>query len=247
MSNLPVRSDISTLADRANTEHAAAIASAQDALRHAIEAGKALSEAKAAIGHGAFGDWLAEHFGASARTARQYMHLAEHAALLPKDQNGSALPISIRQAAKMLADEREPCKVEGDLLSEASAFAARFDAELPIYRKQLELIGQSLNKDNTIQELAFLIRECTRIQTAVAELRLRSERGLGRCLIELHALMPGVSDRELLDMLNSGAFVRACDARIAELEAAVGNGSTLSILTKLTRLDRPCESFGVTA
>ena len=63
------------LARLANAEHSAASDHARSALTHAVEAGRLLADAKAALSHGDFGPWLAENITFSDRTARGYMRL----------------------------------------------------------------------------------------------------------------------------------------------------------------------------
>jgi hypothetical protein len=41
-----------------------------------VQAGRELQSVKDALGHGTFGKWLADEFGATARTAQKYMRLA---------------------------------------------------------------------------------------------------------------------------------------------------------------------------
>jgi hypothetical protein len=72
-----------------NAEHQAACRAADDALQHAMRAG----DAKAAVPHGHWQGWLAEHFS-SARTARAYMRLSsQREAIEAKRQRSAILPI----------------------------------------------------------------------------------------------------------------------------------------------------------
>jgi hypothetical protein len=64
-------------------------------------AGERLLEAKALLPHGQWLPWLQEHCGASERTARDYMRLAEH-----KGEIGSAADLSIRAALAAIAPPR---------------------------------------------------------------------------------------------------------------------------------------------
>ena len=57
---------------------------AGQAIERAIECGRLLTEAKAALPHGEFGTWLADNCGFSDRTARRYMTLHTNRASLPK-------------------------------------------------------------------------------------------------------------------------------------------------------------------
>ena len=57
------------------TEHAACLRHAEKAAGHALEAGRLLCEAKAAIGHGNWADWLRDYAKLGERTAQRYMRL----------------------------------------------------------------------------------------------------------------------------------------------------------------------------
>ncbi len=57
---------------------------AAQAIDHALECGRLLTEVKAALPHGRFTAWVAEQCGFSDRTARRYMKLHAHRDTLPK-------------------------------------------------------------------------------------------------------------------------------------------------------------------
>jgi hypothetical protein len=60
--------------------HRCAGAATREAIRHAIEAGRRLAEAKKLVGHGGWLAWLKENVpGISARTAQRYLAAAERA------------------------------------------------------------------------------------------------------------------------------------------------------------------------
>ena len=70
-----------TMIDRAtidliNEEHELCERASQDALGHAIEAGKLLTEVKAQLNHGEWLPWIDENFTGSERTAQIYMQVA---------------------------------------------------------------------------------------------------------------------------------------------------------------------------
>jgi hypothetical protein len=66
-----------SLVERLAIEHAACTSATRSALAHARNCGVLLAEAKAALPHGAWTDWLATNFPGSARTAQGYMRVAE--------------------------------------------------------------------------------------------------------------------------------------------------------------------------
>jgi hypothetical protein len=60
--------------------HTAAGVATREVMRHAIEAGSRLAEAKKLVGHGGWLEWLKANVpGISARTAQRYLAAAEHA------------------------------------------------------------------------------------------------------------------------------------------------------------------------
>lgn len=76
-------------------DHAKAVAARgrtmhRDLIQAATDLGRELIAVKDNLGHGKFGDWLEAEFGASARTARNYMSLAER--LGDKSEIVSVLP-----------------------------------------------------------------------------------------------------------------------------------------------------------
>jgi len=89
-------------------EHEAASAAAGAALRHALEAGRLLAEARAAISHGAWESYVRESCGIAPRTASLYLRLHRHRDRLPNRQHVADL--SVRQAARLL--ERPRVKAE---------------------------------------------------------------------------------------------------------------------------------------
>lgn len=88
-------SELAGLARQANAEHRACEDGVRDGVCHALEAGRALTEAKAKVKHGEWLPWLAENFEGAERTARWYME-ADHAATLTgvNRQELADLPLS---------------------------------------------------------------------------------------------------------------------------------------------------------
>ena len=72
-------------------------------MQHAIECGRLLIEAKAALPHGAWLPWVEANLSFGARQCQKYMRLAEHAEALPNTSPGSYL--SINDALEVLRDE----------------------------------------------------------------------------------------------------------------------------------------------
>ena len=66
-----------TIASEINGHAEQATAKANEAMHHAIEAGRLLLEVKASLEHGQFGEWLETNVKVSARQAQRYMAAAE--------------------------------------------------------------------------------------------------------------------------------------------------------------------------
>lgn len=92
------------LAAEINRYHAACILAVGDALKHAMDAGDRLIEAKAACQHGEWSDWLAGNFNGADRTARAYMRLAANREKIEKMQNGGPHAVlTIDSAMQLIA------------------------------------------------------------------------------------------------------------------------------------------------
>jgi hypothetical protein len=104
--------DVAQAIDR---EHRAAHQAARTALEHALECGRLLIEAKAAVPHGDWLPWLEEHTTVGARQAQNYMRLTRRRAEIEdaNAQRDSHLPI--RDAIALLADHLAEAKLaEGE-------------------------------------------------------------------------------------------------------------------------------------
>ena len=112
LSASPESDRLSALANHANDAHARAGDAVVSALRHALEAGRALSEAQALVPYGEWERWLAEHFRGSPRSARRWMRLYRERERLP---GGDPLRTGVSeltpsQALAMLAAREEPAE-----------------------------------------------------------------------------------------------------------------------------------------
>jgi hypothetical protein len=96
-------SELTTYTDRIVAEHEAAQAAAASAVEHAIRCGELLIEAKAAMPHGSFGDYVAT-LPFAATTARGYMRLAR----LDDAKRQRVADFSLRDALAEIAEPRPP-------------------------------------------------------------------------------------------------------------------------------------------
>ena len=103
------------LAGRIRAAHHAASTAAQTALGHALEAGRLLAEAREAVPHGGWGDYVAS-CGIADRTASLYMRLHRHRDRLEDRQRVADL--SVRQAARLLAEPKAEKVIEPDVTGE---------------------------------------------------------------------------------------------------------------------------------
>ena len=97
------------LAHAIDQEHQAAQRAAQTFLKHAIECGRLLIEAKAALPHGAWLSWLEANVSFGVRQAQKYMRLADHADALSDTNSGSHL--SINEALEVLRGGEDALRV----------------------------------------------------------------------------------------------------------------------------------------
>jgi hypothetical protein len=101
---------LKTLTEKVNREHGHAQSSAQQAVKHAVEAGELLLKAKETVGHGNFTKWIEENFEGKPRHARRYMRLAKAADQKRIDPAGVS---SLTEAGNLLRDQdAEPTREE---------------------------------------------------------------------------------------------------------------------------------------
>jgi hypothetical protein len=99
------RQDLSSLADQIATYHHQAEAALQNFAEYAMMAGDLLIQAKLEIGHGQFGDWVAQNCKISDRTARRYMQIADHRDLIEAEMRRHE-GLSQRACLRLISDTR---------------------------------------------------------------------------------------------------------------------------------------------
>ena len=99
------------LAADINAAHRACEAAGRAAVRHAVDAGRLLLAAKAALPHGGWLPWLRAELECSERTAQLYMRLARGWPVLAGENPQRVADVSLREAARLLSGPR--CRDDG--------------------------------------------------------------------------------------------------------------------------------------
>lgn len=94
------------LTARINQAHQSAHDAMRQGVAHALEAGRLLAEAKQAVGHGRWGEWVSANCTFSDRTARAYMRLAREFPGLDEANRQRVADLPLREALLMLADTK---------------------------------------------------------------------------------------------------------------------------------------------
>lgn len=89
-----------------NKEHRLAEQAATNAVLHAMNAGALLIEARGHCPRGTWGQWLANHFEGSERTAQAYMRVAARVPQLSDDQRAELCGLSFRETLRYLSEQR---------------------------------------------------------------------------------------------------------------------------------------------
>ncbi|PWT93560.1 MAG: hypothetical protein C5B56_00555 [Proteobacteria bacterium] len=115
--------DLSALAHRIRNEHAAAQNAMRNAVAHALNAGDALAQAKAALPGNWLG-WLRANCSLSVRTAQLYVRLAQHRAEI-EDKLAGAPDFSVRAAQRLIAKPKSEAATTGKRGTAKSSRAAK--------------------------------------------------------------------------------------------------------------------------
>jgi hypothetical protein len=202
------------LATKINAEHQAALGKAREAIEHARRAGELLLQVKADVGHGGFLAWVAENVHCSARQAQRYMTLAENWSEIQLKYD-TASHLTLTGALRLIDRRGGATEVE-----RAQILERRFEdlrTEIFLLDRAADSILADPNAD--INVVATIALRAGSLGCLAVEIQSHARREVGRLLIELKRFT-GLSDSELLPMLNDGSFLKACDERIAELAAA---------------------------
>lgn len=98
-----IEKNLEALAEQINVEHRACDAALRSGLRHAVNAGGLLAEAKERVNHGEWGSWLADNFEGSTRTAQAYMKVSREVPNLDAAKAQRVADLSFRGALAELS------------------------------------------------------------------------------------------------------------------------------------------------
>ena len=158
-----------SLAVEINRAHAGVQRCVAQGLEHARRAGELLAEAKAALPHGDWLPWLAEHCDMPERTAQAYLRVAAHwPTLEAKAQRVADLPL--RQALALLAEPPSPAEADAAVSSKAhvSRATGQFEWYTPVeYIETARRVLGTIDLDPASSPEANTIVGATRFFTAV--------------------------------------------------------------------------------
>lgn len=156
------------LARRANEAHRQVVGSARTALEQALEAGRALLEAKQRCPHRGWKAWVADHFEGSLRTAQRYVRLAVNWPRWGVEATRVS-PISHNEAVRLLAK-----LAERDHTPAAAANRATTEPEHPALPATAEPTPSSVEQPTSLAVSAAI----QPAEISEAQARLRSLAGL---------------------------------------------------------------------
>ncbi len=147
-SNPPAR--LVDLATAIDAEHRQAHASFRACVAHALEAGRLLMAAKAAVAHGEWLPWLAANTEVSERTAQAYMRLARELPELDAEKAQRVSDLPLRDALAVLSEtreDREKAEYGGYALHEVCRLKA------PMGERQLGRLVDSIREVGLLQPI----------------------------------------------------------------------------------------------
>ncbi|MBY0054114.1 DUF3102 domain-containing protein [Brevibacillus agri] len=141
-------------------------------LRSAIEIGKRLTEAKALVAHGEWGDWLDANVHYSQSTANNFMRIAEE-----YGSNFQAIEnLSYTKALALLgvpAEEREQFTKEHDVENMSARELQQAVKEKKQLEKELKKIQQAAEKER--KEREALVDRVAQLQTELADAKIMGD------------------------------------------------------------------------
>jgi hypothetical protein len=167
----PENLSLATLATSISREHTLASEHAREALTHAIEAGRLLTDAKALVRHGNWLAWLKENIKFSARTTQLYIRLYVNRDRL-NAQCVAHLPL--RAAQRLMAETRPPeaspkvIEVDFGVLEEAATAANSSEEAIGVLRNIALLKSQLIETEAKATKAARLVIRRERSKTRPA-------------------------------------------------------------------------------
>lgn len=98
--------DLAAAAADINAAHRACETATRAAVTHALDAGRLLLAAKAALPHGAWLSWLRGNVSCSERTCQLYMRLAREWSAMAASKSATVAGLGLRELAALLAEPR---------------------------------------------------------------------------------------------------------------------------------------------
>jgi hypothetical protein len=153
-----VTNTLDKLASEINKEAKLAEQHAMQAVNHALNAGRLLTEAKEQCPHGQWLSWIENNFEGSARTAQGYMRLFEHRDVLANTQRVALL--SVREALKMLAEPQALAPVNSWLPKDEGTLALVHFADV---RKVPQIVDGALEGYDEVHSILWIQRTPAKI------------------------------------------------------------------------------------
>nr|MDQ3302171.1 DUF3102 domain-containing protein [Actinomycetota bacterium] len=165
-----IEKNLETLAERINAEHRACDDALRSGLRHAVNAGGLLTEAKERVNHGEWGSWLADNFEGSTRTAQAYMKVSREVPNLDAAKAQRVADLSFRGALAELSsplgaapaepvvqpakEPEDPMAALFELLAADEDECYDFDRDVPLTRADVEYLVRAIGEEPAVGRVA---------------------------------------------------------------------------------------------
>jgi hypothetical protein len=150
-------SPLTDLATRINAEHAACLASAQDAITRAIEVGRLLAEAKTQAQHGQWAAWVESNCSFAMRQAQNYMRVFHNRDQVEAQiRNGDSHLDSLRGVVLALA---EPKLVDDKPMMSAQEAREALTRLEPIIEAGIAKLCEFMPRQEALEILAEFVDE----------------------------------------------------------------------------------------
>ena len=166
-----LKSELPELARTINRAQADIESALNQAVENAVIAGQALIEAKAAVKHGEWQDWISVNCRISDRTARSYMRLAREIPKLDSEKRLSVAVLPLRDVIGALATPKP------------ESLTLLYDNAMRLIDEMEQFAAEGF-PGATIEQLAQIASNY-QPEKQLAKLRMRSERDCGILLREI--------------------------------------------------------------